>query len=87
MTKTSRALWITDYADIKFDNAKHHFPKEMSPFIADSYTNNDVQLQWMDESPVEYDKKDLSLPQFELVNVSTRHCKDMFKTGELVIQA
>ncbi len=39
----------------------------------------------MDESPVEYDKKDLSLPQFELVNVSTRHCKDMFKTGVFIV--
>ncbi len=30
---------------------------------------------------VEVDEEELSLPQFELVNISTQHCKDMFKTG------
>ncbi len=49
--------------------------------LVDSYTKDDVQLQWMDDDPVEVDEEELSLPQFELVNISTRHCKDMFKTG------
>ncbi len=50
--------------------------------LIDSYTKDDVQLQWMDDDPVEVDEEELSLPQFELVNISTRHCKDMFKTGQ-----
>ncbi len=49
--------------------------------FVDSYSSEDVQLQWMDNSPVEMNKDELSLPQFELEDTVPRPCKDTFKTG------
>ena len=49
--------------------------------FTDSYTAEDVLLDWMDNSPVEMNAEELSLPQFELETTGTKPCKDMFKTG------
>ena len=50
--------------------------------FSDSYTSEDVVLDWMDNSPVELNAEELSLPQFELEKTGTKPCKDMFKTGK-----
>ena len=47
--------------------------------FSDSYTSEDVVLDWMDNSPVELNAEELSLPQFELEKTGTKPCKDMFK--------
>ena len=53
----------------------------MNGMFSDSYTSEDVVLDWMDNSPVELNAEELSLPQFELEKTGTKPCKDMFKTG------
>ncbi len=51
-------------------------------YISDSYTSDDVILGWMDNSPVEMNLEELTLPQFELERTGTRPCKDLLKTGK-----
>ena len=58
-----------------------HMLTQWKKMFLDSYSSEDVQLQWMDNSPVEMNKDELSLPQFELEDTVPRPCKDTFKTG------
>ncbi|KAK2141333.1 hypothetical protein LSH36_1118g00025 [Paralvinella palmiformis] len=47
-----------------------------------SYDTSHVKVLWFDDSPVQMEKHDLSLSQFELLNVTTENCKINYKLAE-----
>ncbi|KAI0224171.1 Glycine receptor subunit alpha-4 [Lamellibrachia satsuma] len=47
-----------------------------------SHRTEDVLLQWLDDTPVELPPDSLSMPQFQLLNVSYGQCTELYKTGE-----
>ncbi len=52
-------------------------------FTLDGYDTSNVDLKWMDASPVEFDQSALKLPQFELVDIENVSCKESYKTGSM----
>ena len=50
-------------------------------FIPDAYEENELNLTWIDSSPVELDEP--SLPQFILIGTSNKNCNLKYKTGIL----
>ena len=59
-----------------------HYKAKFSLTLADSYTTSELILSWMDQTPLEMDMNELSLPQFELLRHSVDTCEQKYKTGE-----
>lgn len=48
---------------------------------SDYHRTEDVQLQWLDDTPVELPSDSLSMPQFQLLNITSGECNESYKTG------
>ena len=48
--------------------------------VVDGDTNDTMSLVWR-EDPIEIQDAHLDLPQFELIDNHSKHCKQLYKTG------
>ena len=48
--------------------------------MPDSYDNTTVLLSWLPD-PVEINRAELELPQFELMNWKCERCEEVYRTG------
>ena len=55
-----------------------------SLFSSDSYTTNDVTMEWGKEDPVELSREGLYMPQFELLSTEAVSCADQLSTGQYI---
>ena len=58
-----------------------HFPGP-----SDSYTLEEMKLRWSNDSDPVQTNEDLTLPQFELLDVKTHHCHKSYITGRLQVE-
>ena len=49
----------------------------------DFHRKEDVLLQWKGDTPVELPTDSLTMPQFQLRNISVRECRELYKTGKV----
>ena len=49
----------------------------------DFHRKEDVLLQWKGDTPVELPTDSLTMPQFQLRNISVRGCQELYKTGKV----
>ncbi len=52
-----------------------------SHLTSDSYTEADVILEWLNDDPMEINEGEVSLPQFQLLNITTGRCEEKYTTG------
>ena len=51
-------------------------------FFTVSYDIQEMELYWIDNSPVEVDWDEITLPQFTLQTIEDQPCLEVFKTGK-----